>query len=117
MMKNRKRLGIRFQLWLVLFVLLFANVHDSVAWGPQGHRVVGFISESHLQPKVEKLILEKFNINNLADVATWADEVREKRKEENPWHYTNIAEEQWTYEAARDCPRGHVSPNKFKIVR
>jgi hypothetical protein len=85
--------------------------------GPQGHRVVGFISESHLQPKVEKLILEKFNINNLADVATWVDEVRKKRKEENPWHYTNIVEEQWTFEAARDCPRGHVSPNKFKIVR
>ena len=117
MVRNWKRLGVRIHLWLVLFVLLIANVHDSVAWGPQDHRVVGFISESHLQPKVEKLILEKFNINNLADVATWADEVRKKRKEENPWHYTNIVEEQWTYEAARDCPRGHVSPNKFKIVR
>ena len=83
-MKNRKRLGIRFQLWLVLFVLLFANVHDSVAWGPQGHRVVGFISESHLQPNNKKLILEKLNINSLADVRTWIAEIRKKRKEENP---------------------------------
>jgi hypothetical protein len=106
MVRNRKRLGVRFQLWLVLFVLLVANVHDSVAWGPQGHRVVGFISEIHLQPKVKKVILEKFNINSLADVATWADEIRKKRKEEKPWHYTNIAEGQWTYVAARDCPRG-----------
>ncbi len=84
MVRNRKRLGVRFQLWLVLFVLLIANVHDSVAWGPQGHRVVGFISESHLQPDIKKLILEKFNINSLADVTTWADEIRKKRKEENP---------------------------------
>ena len=52
MVKNRKRLGVSFQLWLVLLVLMVANVHDSVAWGLQGHRVVGFISESDLQPKV-----------------------------------------------------------------
>ena len=71
MVRNRKRLGVRFQLWLVLFVLLIANAHDSVAWGPQGHRVVGFIFESHLQPNNKKLILEKFNINSLADVTTW----------------------------------------------
>ena len=65
-------------------MLLIANVHDSVAWGPQSHRVVGFIYESHLQPDIKKLILEKFNINSLADVTTWVDEIRKKRKEENP---------------------------------
>ena len=84
MVRNRKRLGVRFQLWLVLFVLLIANAYDSVAWGSQGHRVVGFISESHLQPDIKKLILEKFNINSLADAITWADGIRKKRKEENP---------------------------------
>ena len=52
MVRNRKRLGVRFQLWLVLFVLMVANVHDLVARGPQGHGVVGFISESDLYPKV-----------------------------------------------------------------
>ena len=84
MVRNRKRLVVRFQLWLVLFVLLTANVHDSVAWGPQGHRVVGFISESYLQPDIKKLTLEKFNIKSLADVTTWSDEIRKKRKEETP---------------------------------
>jgi len=52
MVRNRKRPGVQYQLWLVLLVLMVANVHDSVAWGLQGHRVVGFISESDLQPKV-----------------------------------------------------------------
>jgi hypothetical protein len=52
MVKNWKRLGVRFQLCLVLLVLMVANIHDSVAWGLQGHRVVGFISESDLHPKV-----------------------------------------------------------------
>ena len=82
MVRNQKRFGVWFQLWLVLLALL--NVHDSVAWGPQGHKVIGFIGERHLQPKVKSLILKKFNINSLADVATWADVVRKKRKEEKP---------------------------------
>jgi hypothetical protein len=37
-----------------------------------------------LEPNIKKLILEKFNINSLADVTTWADEIRKKREEENP---------------------------------
>lgn len=102
MVRNRKKICIWFQLWLVLLVLLIGN--DSVAWGPQGHRVVGYVAESRLQPEIKKIILEKFNINSLADVATWADVIRKKREEEKPWHYTNIAEGQLTYDAARDCP-------------
>jgi len=104
MVRDREKIRLWFQLWLVL--LVFLNVNDSIAWGPQGHRVVGFIAESHLQPKVKKLILEKFNINSLADVATWADVIRKEREEEKPWHYTNIEDGQWTYNAARDCPDG-----------
>ena len=84
MVRNRKRLGVRFQLWLVLFVLLIVNVHESVAWGPQGHRVVGFISESHLKSNNKKLILEKFNINSIADVTTWVDEIRKNGKKKIP---------------------------------
>ena len=110
MVRTRKR--VRFQLWLVL-ILLVVNAQYSAAWGPQGHRVIGFIAERHLQPEVKKLILEKFNINNLADVATWADGVRKKRKEEKPWHYTNIAEGQWVYNAARDCPNGYCVTEKI----
>ena len=84
MVRNRKRLGVRFELGLVLFVLMVANVNDSVASRPQGNRVVGFISESYLQPDIKKLILEKFNINSLEDVVTRADEIRKRRKEGNP---------------------------------
>jgi len=103
MMVNRKRMSIRFQLCMAL-ILLVVNVPDSAAWGPQGHRVIGFIADGHLKPEVKELIAEKFNINSLADVATWADRTRKKRKEESSWHYTNIEEGQWTYDAERDCP-------------
>ena len=102
-MRNRKRLRVGFQFWLVL-ILWVIHVPDSIAWGPQGHRVIGLIADYHLKPEVKDLIAKKFNINSLAEVATWADRTRKKRKEEGPWHYTNIAEGQWTYEADRDCP-------------
>jgi hypothetical protein len=110
MVRNRKRLGVRFQLWLVLFVLLIANVHDSVAWGPQGHRVVGFISESHLQPDIKKLILEKFNINSLADVTTWTDEIRKKIPSTTPilQKASGLMMLQGTAQVV------FVSPNKFE---
>ena len=40
-----------------------------------------------------------------------------KRKEEKPWHYTNIAEGKWTYNAARDCPdRSCVTEQIQKFV-
>jgi nuclease S1 len=103
MMRNQNRLFFRFQFWMVLF-LLVANAPESTAWGPQGHLVIGYIADSHLKPEVKELIAEKFNINSLADVAIWADRTRKKRKEEGPWHYANIAEGQWTYDANRDCP-------------
>ena len=93
----------RLQFWLV-FIVLFTTVAESSAWGPQGHRVVGLIADRHLQPQVKQFIKQKFNINSLADVATWADKRRKKRRQEKPWHYTNIAEGQGTYSADRDCP-------------
>ncbi len=105
MLGYQRNIGNGFQLWLV-FIFLTVYARDSVAWGPEGHRVIGFIAESHLKPGVKELILEKFNINSLADVATWADRIRKKRKEQGPWHYTNIEEGKWTYDAGRDCPDG-----------
>ena len=103
MVEIRKSMSVRFQFCMAL-ILLVVKVPDSAAWGPQGHRVIGFIADGHLKPEVKELIAEKFNINSLADVATWADRTRKKRKEESSWHYTNIEEGQWTYNAERDCP-------------
>ena len=103
MVENRKNMSARFQFCMAL-ILLAVNVPDSAAWGPQGHRVIGLIADGHLKSEVKELIAEKFNINSLADVATWADRTRKKRKEESSWHYTNIEEGQWTYNAERDCP-------------
>jgi hypothetical protein len=36
-----------------------------------------------MQSKVEKLALEKFNINSLVDVAIWTTAIRKKEKNKN----------------------------------
>jgi nuclease S1 len=105
----------------ILFILCGAGVvwgllsiNLAYSWGPQGHRVVGTIAESNLAPEIKKNIVEEFNINNLADIANWADKIRRNRKQENPWHYTNIKEGEWTYVVSRDCPKRNCVVEKIK---
>ena len=65
-------------------------------------------------PRNKKIIAEEFNINNLADIAIWADKIRRNRKHENPWHYTNVKEGEWTYVISRDCPKRNCVIEKIK---
>ena len=39
----------------------------------------------------------------LADIASWADEVRRGRPGTSSWHYVDIPYEAKSYDAARDC--------------
>ena len=77
---------------VLITVYIVANYGLVFAWGHQGHKVIAFIAELNLSPEAKKYIVKEFNINNLADVAIWADIIRKKRKNERPWHYTNIKE-------------------------
>ena len=82
-------------IWLVFSLVLGWPVHGS-AWGPEAHRIVGLIADQHLQPEVRKRIKQDFNITSLANVANWADHVRDK-KSQGPWHYANVLEGERTY--------------------
>ena len=89
---------------VLITVFIIANYGLVFAWGPQGHKVIAYIAELNLSLEAKKYIAREFNINNLADVAIWADITRKKRKNEKPWHYTNIKEGVWVYVQERDCP-------------
>ena len=97
---------------VLVAVFLFAN--SVFSWGPQGHKVIAHIAELNLSPETKKHIVREFNINNLADVAIWADITRKKRAYEKPWHYTNIKEGEWTYVRERDCPESNCVVEKIK---
>ncbi len=95
-------------------ILLVASISDAAAWGHRGHRVIGIIADGRLQPEIKASIIAKFNITNLADVASWADRTRKKRRHESSWHYVNVEEGRWTYNAARDCPKGTCVTEKIR---
>jgi hypothetical protein len=63
-----------------------------LSWGVTGHRTVGKIAEKHLTPAAAAAVHELLGSETLADVSTWADEVRGKPEyqQTGPWHYVNL---------------------------
>jgi S1/P1 Nuclease len=91
--------------------LLIGHPVNASAWGYEAHRIIAEIAEQFLQPQtvrqVHKLLAIE-NVTTLADVSTWADEIRLQHPETGPWHYVNIpitlpSGEPATYDAVRDC--------------
>ena len=75
------------------------------AWSDPGHRIVAAVAEERLSPAARRLVREIVGSKPLSDhdVATWADDVRDRRT--GPWHYVNIPFSAEGYVPARDCPR------------
>jgi hypothetical protein len=96
------------------FLLSAMPLQEGLAWGPAGHRIVGHIAEMNLDPEVLKTIRNKFNINHLANVANWADEIKKRDDKPDVLHYTNIAVNHRTYNQKRDCPRKRCVTEKIK---
>jgi len=86
---------------------------NAFAWGYEAHRVIAEIAEQFLQPQTVhqvRALLAIENVTTLADVSTWADEIRPQHPETRHWHFVNIpvhpsAGEPKDYDAKRDCPR------------
>lgn len=80
----------------------------AIAWGPEGHQIVGRIAEIHLTPAAAsacKTILSGARISD-SEVANWADDIRHSRSETAPWHFVDIPFDAMGYDAERDC-RAH----------
>lgn len=89
---------------IVTSFLLLLGVPSSSAWGPDGHWIVGKIAEQHLSPNATKRLALLFGEStSLAEVANWADEIREDRPESAPWHYINIPPGATEIDLKRDC--------------
>jgi hypothetical protein len=74
-------------------------------WGRLGHRVAGKIAEARLTPSARAAVLALLEPGeSLADVSTWADEVRRDMPESGPWHYVNVPITEPRYDA-RFAPR------------
>jgi hypothetical protein len=97
----------------VLSILVLLSIPaKSMAWGFEAHRVIAEIAEQYLEPQTARQIrnlLAIENVTTLAEVSTWADEIRPQHPETRPWHFVDIPIHPGTgetkgYVAARDCP-------------
>ena len=94
---------------VLVIVLALACPSPGWPWGATGHRAVGVVAESLLTPKARAGVAELLGAGvGLAQVSTWADEVRPDRPETAAWHYVNIPRDATRYRAERDCPQGCV---------
>ncbi len=63
-----------------------------ISWGKTGHRTIGRIAENHLTDKAKQAIHDLIGDTSLADISTYADEIRshEEYKYTSSWHYINL---------------------------
>ena len=95
------------------FVVLVASNVNALAWGYEGHRIIAEIAEQFLEPETAHHVRDLLAIENrttLAEVSTWADEIRPQHPETRRWHFVSIpihpnAGEPSGYDSARDCPQ------------
>jgi len=76
------------------------------AFGPIGHRAIGRIAEKHVTPAATAQIRRLIGPQTLAQVSTWADEIRSDPNWSHSavWHYVSV-EDGETYQP-RERPAG-----------
>ncbi|MFI4968597.1 MAG: S1/P1 nuclease [Lysobacterales bacterium] len=102
--------------WLLRAVgLLLLAPAFAHAWGPAGHRIVAELAERQLTPGARaeaRRLLALTRDRSLADVATWADDLRDDPSQRDLWratsplHFVNFSSSTCRYDPPRDCPGG-----------
>jgi hypothetical protein len=72
-----------------LFNLCLAGISlVMISWGFKGHRTIAVIAQKHLTSNTAYVVSGYLKGEGMADVATWADENRNKTTA--PWHFLNL---------------------------
>ncbi len=82
---------------LGVFVVAIATLAPSqaLAWGKEGHRVIGAIAQQHLDARAEAGVRQILGTETLAEASTWPDFMRSDpsefwQKTASPWHYVTV---------------------------
>jgi hypothetical protein len=73
------------------------------AWGPMGHSIVGQVASRRLSSTARKETKRLLGGKTLAQVSSWADEIRDERPETYNWHFADVPKNATGYKAERDC--------------
>ncbi|MCU1271439.1 MAG: hypothetical protein JWN74_2733 [Acidobacteriaceae bacterium] len=88
--------------FFLFFLLLPAS---SLAWGPEGHRLVGDIARARLTSIARLHVKELLGSDDLAAVSVWADDIKGERPETYGWHFVDIPMNASGFSEPRDCYR------------
>lgn len=100
---------------VLLTVILFALPVRAAAWSPSAHRIVAELAERQLDPSVRDEVgrlLGRSGHSSLAEVANWADEIRddgpdsELARRTRRMHFVNFTDSGCGYDPARHCAGG-----------
>ena len=77
------------------FILLFIFSFPAFPFGETGHRITGAIAEKYLTEKNRAVLAELLDNESLAEIATYADEMRSNpdefwQKTASPYHYVTV---------------------------
>jgi S1/P1 Nuclease len=85
-----------------------ATVPCAYGWGHEGHDLVARLAAARLTPKAAAQVAEILGpADTLVSTSSWADQVRNSRKETGPWHYVNISIDKPHLNMQRDCGDGN----------
>lgn len=76
----------------------------ALAWGANGHRIVGDIAQRYLSPQAHAAMLEILGTETLAEAGPWPDFMRSDpseywQKTASPWHYVTVPDGEHYHEA------------------
>ena len=80
---------------LVLGVAIIYAPLQSMAWGPEGHRIAGQIADSYLTPKARAAIKAILGNESIAITSNWADFIKSDPNFSylSSWHYVDLDKE------------------------
>ena len=105
MQQNRLANMNRMKKCAAIFLSLILLPAVSVAWGPEGHRIIGDIARGRLTATARLHVKELLGDDDLAVVAVWADDIKGDRPETYGWHFVDIPKDASGFSEARDCYR------------
>ncbi|MES2278390.1 MAG: S1/P1 nuclease [Bacteroidota bacterium] len=90
-----------------------------ISWGFVGHRTIATIATNHLTPKAREGIRKLIGDTALADISTWADDVRSSNPafaSTAPWHYINLSSG-YNYNQFVEAVKNAKAPNVYTALQ
>jgi hypothetical protein len=89
-----------------LATMLGSGATPAAAWGGEGHQTVGYVAERFLTAAALAEVRALVAPAGLPQVASWADEIRLKRRNTASWHFVDTEIKAAGYVAGVDCKQG-----------